>query len=86
MMGATNERDRPAEPGRPRMSPGLVMAAFCVGGYDDYNNVANGGTDNQNADGANYIMVFAHDRNDFAAAISPTCGESGHEHQRIPRF
>ena len=51
-MHLTKRRGRPADTGRPRNSAGWLMtSAFCVGGYDDYNNVANGGTD-QNADGA----------------------------------
>lgn len=52
-------------------------SAFCVGGYDDNYNVANGGTD-QSTDGAIHIMVSAHVRNDFAVAISSRCGEGDH--------
>jgi hypothetical protein len=58
------------------LSAGLLMTAFCVGGYDDNDNVADGGTD-PNADGASYIICFAHDRNEFAAAISGR-GEGGY--------
>jgi len=66
---------------RPLKSAGWLTAisALCVGGYDDNHNVANGGTD-QSTDGANYIVVSAHARNDFAAAISLRCGEGDHGH------
>ena len=52
------------------VSAGWLMSAFCVGGYDDYNTVAIGGTDT-NADGATYIVVFAHARNDFCGHHLP---------------
>lgn len=55
-----------------------TVSALCVGGYDDNNNVANGGTD-QETDGET-IMVFAHVRNDFAVAISSRRGDGDHGH------
>jgi hypothetical protein len=62
--------------GRPRISADRLMNAFCVGGYiGDDNNVGNWRTD-QNDDGAT-IVIFAHARNDFAAAISFKCGDGG---------
>ena len=77
-MHLTKRRGRPDVTGRPRNSAGWLMnPAFCVGGYDDYNNVANGGME-QNADGATSIVVFAHARNDFCGRHLPTCGERGH--------
>jgi len=64
--------------GRPRISADRLTNAFCVGGYiADNNNVGNRRMD-QN-DGATGIVVSAHDRNDFAAAISFKCGDGGHE-------
>ena len=74
----TNRRGRPAQWGRPQISADRLTKAFCVGGYiGDDNYVGNWRTD-QN-DGATYIVGFAHDRNDFAAAISSDCGDGGHE-------
>jgi hypothetical protein len=77
---AQNSKNEEAAPRRNRnglknLSGRLTtVSALCVGGYDDNNNVANGGTD-QSTDGAIYIIVSAHARNDFAAAISSRCGE-----------
>jgi hypothetical protein len=64
--------------GRPRISADRLTNAFCVGGYiADNNNIGNRRTDQY--DGAICIVVSAHDRNEFAAAISLKCGDDGHE-------
>jgi len=72
MSMPNKRRSRPGATGRPlqMVSAGWLMSAFCVGGYDDYNTVAIGGTDT-NADGATYIVVFAHARNDFCGHHLP---------------
>ena len=79
-MYSEKRRGRPANWGRPQNSAGrLTTTALCVGGYDDHNNVANGGTD-QNTDGAIFIVVRVYARNcSRAAAISLACGERGYE-------
>jgi len=80
-MRPPRARGRPGGSERPRNSAGWLItaaSALCVGGYDDHYNVAIGGTD-QSTDGA-YIVVSAHARNGFAAAISSRCGESDHGH------
>ncbi len=63
---------------QPRFSPGRVCnrKSRFVGGSDDNGNVAISGTDLIN-DGVN-IIVFAHDCNGLAAAISAR-GDRGHE-------
>jgi hypothetical protein len=82
MLGCSRSscRGHPVGSGWPQNSACWLMTALCVGGsYDDNNNVANGGTD-QSTDGATYIIVFAHARNVYAAAVSRNYGERGHGH------
>ena len=77
-MSPKRQRGRP-ERGRPQISADPLTTSFCVGGYiADNNNIGNRRTD-QNDDGATGIVVSAHDRNGFAAAISLKCGDGGHE-------
>jgi len=62
MSMPNKRRSRPGATGRlPQIVSAGWLSAFCVGGYDDYNNVANGGTDT-------YSRTLA---TNFAATISP---------------
>ena len=79
MTYVRTSRGRPVGWERPRVQTCCLIgsSALCVGGYDDHNNVAYGGTD-QSTDGAALVIVSAYARNAFAAAISSWSGEGGH--------
>lgn len=76
-MISPNGRGRPGQTEQPQNSSAGWLITFCVGNYDDDNNIANGGTD-QNGDGAIYIVFRARPQRDCGRHL-PDCGDSGDE-------